>query len=120
MGRTLTLLAVVAVLTGALFQVAQEPSGYIIAKVTITDEATYGRYRAGFAAILRQYEGELLAADRGPTILEGEWPATTTVLLRFASQAQALEWYNSEEYQEILPIRHAASSADIIAIEGRR
>ena len=120
MGRILTLLAVVAVLTGALAQVAQEPAGYIVAKVTINDEDTYGLYRAGFGAILRQYEGQLLAASRDPTIVEGEWSATTTVLLRFASREQALEWYNSEEYQELVQIRHAASTADIIAIDGRR
>ena len=55
MGRALTLLAAVAVLTGALSHVRQEPAGYIVAKVTIDDEDTYGRYRAGFGAILRQY-----------------------------------------------------------------
>ena len=120
MGRTLMLLAVVAVLTGAVSHVAQERPGYIIAKVTIHDEDTYGRYRAGFGAIRRQYGGELLAASRDPTIVEGEWSATTTVLLRFASRERALEWYNSEEYQELVQIRHAASTADIIAIQGRR
>ena len=87
--------------------------------VTITDEDTYAEYRAGFGAILRQYEGELVAADTDPTILEGEWSATLTVLLRFATREQALEWYNSEEYQERVQIRHAASTADLIVIDGR-
>ena len=35
-------------------------------------------------------------------------------------EERALEWYNSEEYQELVQIRHAASTADIIAIDGRR
>ncbi len=69
--------------------------------------------------VLRQYEGELLAADRDPTILEGEWPGTVTVLLRFASKVQALAWYNSEEYQKLVQIRFRVSSADLIAIQGR-
>ena len=119
MGRTLTLLAAVALLTGARSLEAQETPGYIVAKVTITDEDTYRQYLAGFGAILRQYEGQVVAAERDPTILEGEWSATTTVIIRFASRAQALEWYNSEEYQEIVQIRHSASSADLIAIDGR-
>ena len=119
MGRNSTLLAVVVVLLSAPPVVAQEPPGYILAKVTITDEDTYSEYRAGFGAILLQYEGELLAADRDPTTLEGEWSATTTVLLRFASREQALAWYNSEEYQDLVQIRFTASTADLIVIEGR-
>ena len=95
-------------------------TGYIVAKVTINDEATYGQYKGGVGATLRKYRGQILAASRDPTILEGEWSATTTVLLRFASQEQALEWYNSEEYQQLAQIRHAASTADLIAIGGRR
>ncbi len=120
MGRTLTLLAVVAVLTGARSLEAQETAGYIVAKVTINDEDTYRQYLAGFGAILRQYEGQVVAAERDPTILEGEWSATTTVIIRFASRERALEWYNSERYQEIVQIRHSASTADLIAIDGRR
>ena len=123
----LAVLAVVA-LAGSLFGPtvvsAQRGNGsprlgYVLAKVTITDQDTYGEYQAGFGAILRQYEGEVVAADRDPAILEGEWSATLTVLLRFATREQALEWYNSEEYQELVQIRHAASTADLIVIEGR-
>ena len=40
MGRILTLFAVVVVLTSAPSLVAQEPPGYILAKVTITDQDT--------------------------------------------------------------------------------
>ena len=119
MGRILTLFAVVVVLTSAPSLVAQEPPGYILAKVTITDQDTYREYQAGFGEILRQYEGEVVAADRDPAILEGEWSATLTVLLRFATREHALEWYDSEEYQELVQIRHAASTADLIVIEGR-
>ena len=82
MGRSLTLVAVVAVLTGALFQVAQDPSGYIVAKVTINDEDTYGRYRAGFAAILRQYVEKRFGV-RAPE-------RTTQEFLEEASSAPAL------------------------------
>ncbi len=119
MSRALTLLAV-AVLTYAPSLVAQDPPAFIVAAVSINDADTYRQYQRGFGAILRQYEGELLAASRDPTILEGDWSATTTVLLRFASREQALEWYNSGDYQELVQIRYASSTADVIVIDGRR
>ncbi len=118
MSRSFTLLAV-AVLTCAPSLVAQDLPAYIVAAVTINDQDTYRQYQRGFGAILRQYEGELVAISNDPTILEGEWPETLTVLLRFASREQALEWYNSEEYQELAKIRRPASTADFILIDGR-
>ncbi len=99
---------------------AQDQPAYIVAAVTINDLDTYRQYQAGFRAILERYLGELVAISGDPTILEGEWSATLTVLLRFASREQALEWYNSGEYQELVQIRHASSTADLILIDGRR
>ena len=119
MSRVLTLLAV-AILTCAPALVAQDPPAYIVAAVTINDQDTYRQYQRGFGAILQQYEGEIVAISTDPTILEGGWPETLTVLLRFESQEQALEWYNSGEYQELAMIRRAASTADLILMDGRR
>ena len=119
MSRVLTLIAV-AVLMCAPALVAQDPPANVIAAVTINDQDTYRQYQRGFGAILRQYEGGIVAISTAPTILEGEWPETLTVLFRFASRVQALEWYNSGEYQELAMIRRAASTADFILMDGRR
>ncbi len=90
MSRALTLLAV-AVLTYAPSLVAQDLPAFIVAAVTINDADTYRQYQRGFGAILRQYEGQIVAISTDPMILEGEWPETLTVLLRFASREQALD-----------------------------
>ena len=110
---------VVAVLAWAPSLVAQDVPAYIVAAVTINDQDTYRQYQRGFGAILRQYEGELVAISNDPTILEGEWPENLTVLLRFTSREKALAWYNSDEYQELAKIRRAAATADFILINGR-
>ncbi len=120
MSRALTLISVAVVLTCAASLLAQDPAAYVVAKVTITDADTYRQYSAGFGAILRRYEGEMVAVSNDPTILEGEWPETLTVLLRFASREKALGWYNSDEYQELSKIRRAASTADFVLINARR
>ena len=119
MSRALTVLAA-AVLMCAPSLVAQDAPAYILAAVTINDADTYRQYQAGFGAILRSHQGVIVGINREPTILEGEWSANLTVLLRFASREQALEWYNSEDYQELVQIRFASSTADVIVIDGRR
>jgi|TARA_B100001971_G_scaffold170836_1_gene162990 uncharacterized protein (DUF1330 family) len=118
--RALTLFLVVCVLVCAPSVTAQEPPAYIVATVQIDDRETYQEYAAGFGAILGRYDGEIVAVSDDPTILEGAWPETRTVLIRFASRDEALRWYNSDEYQELARIRWSASTADVIVIDGRR
>jgi uncharacterized protein (DUF1330 family) len=40
------------------------------------------------------------------------------VVLEFESVAQAKAWYNSDEYREPKGIRHSASQAKMIVVEG--
>ena len=54
----------------------------------------------------------------GPTeidVREGEWPGTI-VIIEFPSMAKATAWYDSDGYQEILPLRtrHIDGTAMIV------
>jgi len=91
---------------------------YIVAQIKIEDRAEYAMYEAGFVEIFDAYGGTALSVDEAPTVLEGEWPWTRTVLLRFASREQALAWYESDEYQALAQHRFAASSANVAVIRG--
>jgi uncharacterized protein (DUF1330 family) len=108
-----------AVLLGAASLMAQDPPAYFVVRVTITDQDAYGQYRSGFGAVFAQYGGQVVAASSDPTVLEGDWDATTTVIIRFDSRAEALDWYNSDGYQELIRIRQTAATADFILIDGR-
>jgi len=68
--------------------------------------------------VFNQYDGRMLAVDEAPTIREGEWPYTRTVLIEFPSGAQADAWYDSAAYQELATHRFAASVANIARIKG--
>ena len=120
MRRVFVLFAMIAVLGGTVSLLAQDPPAYLLAKLTITDQETYGAYLAGFGNVFQQYGGEILSVSADPTVLEGEWEATTTVIIRFDSRAEALEWYNSDGYQELVRIRQSAASGDFILMDGRR
>ena len=109
----------VLVLGMSVSSFAQEPPAYIVAKLTITDQETYGEYRAGFGTVFQQFGGQVVAASGNPTVLEGEWEATTTVIIRFESRAEALAWYNSDDYQELIRIRQSASTGELVLLDGR-
>lgn len=90
---------------------------YAVALINIHDREHYGRYEAGFMEIFSKYQGSLLAVDEAPTLLEGEWPWTRTVLLAFPDAEKLRAWYDSEEYRALAQHRFAGSEASIAIVK---
>lgn len=92
-------------------------SVYAVALITIHDRDGYGTYEQGFMDIFTRYQGKLLSVDEAPTVLEGDWPWTRTVLLEFPDR-QALEaWYHSADYQALAQHRLRAADAQIALLQ---
>jgi uncharacterized protein (DUF1330 family) len=91
---------------------------YVVAQIAITDRARYEAYQAGFLEVFAKYRGELLAVDESPRVVEGQWPYTRTVLIKFPDADEAERWYSSPEYQEIAKHRHAGSRTNAVLVTG--
>ena len=94
-------------------------SCYIIALITIRDRAEYQKYLDGFDSIFSTYKGIVVAVDEEPTVFEGEWPYTRTVLIRFPNEEEARRWYDSDEYRKLAEHRHGAADSNIVMIKRR-
>jgi uncharacterized protein (DUF1330 family) len=94
-------------------------SSYFIALIDIRDPVRYEQYLAGFDAVFENFEGQVISVEDRPTVLEGEWPATRTVLIRFPNDLELRRWYESPEYQQLARHRQKASVASIAIISGR-
>jgi uncharacterized protein (DUF1330 family) len=66
-------------------------------------------------ATVEPYGGKWLAQG-DVDVIEGAWPGSV-VLLEFPSRADAENWYNSPEYQAILPLRVNNAISDIILVD---
>ena len=93
-------------------------SVYIVANIAIKDREEYGKYQDGFLEIFAKYKGELLAVSDQPQVIEGEWPYTRLVVLRFPDEAEVRRWYESPEYQALSEHRWRASKGVVVACEG--
>ena len=91
---------------------------YIVASIRITDRTEYDKYQAGFMDIFAKYRGELLGVSDAPQVIEGEWPFTRAVLLRFPDEVEARRWYESPEYQKLSQHRWNGSTGTVIGFEG--
>jgi len=93
-------------------------SGYIIASIKVHDPQEYKEYLAGFIDAFRPYDGSIVVATDDLEVLEGEWPAVRTVVLKFSSIDRAKEWYQSEQYQKIAHHRFRAATTNMILVDG--
>ena len=72
---------------------------YAIAMFSIGDPGAYERYQARFMGVMNRYEGQLLAADKHPVVVEGSWDLEKLVLLSFPNEADFREFAESKEYE---------------------
>jgi len=76
----------------------------IIVDLTPTNKDKLAAYSAEAAKTLITFDGEFLA--KGPIApLHGESAFSTKVIIQFPSKEQAINWYESKEYQAIIPLR---------------
>ena len=91
---------------------------YVIYLGDILDEARYQIYKDNIAPNIAAAGGKYLVRGGDAKLLEGEFPASRTVILEFPSGQAALAWYQSEEYAEIKKLREGAAQATIYVVDG--
>jgi uncharacterized protein (DUF1330 family) len=95
---------------------AKAPKGYVVITEDIKDPAAMAEY--GKLAAKAMGGATLLAFAQDPTVIEGAWHGTQTVVLEFESIDAAKEWYYSDAYQEAAKIRQGAAECNGVIIQG--
>jgi uncharacterized protein (DUF1330 family) len=94
------------------------PKGYVILTEAIRDRAGMDAYGEAAAPSMVGRNVSVIAVDRDPEVLEGEWHGDQTVVLEFESVEAARDWYTSAAYQAALPLRQAAADCNAVIISG--
>jgi uncharacterized protein (DUF1330 family) len=82
---------------------------YVTVNLDITNRAMYDDYVAAGIPLLNKYHAEIVAADYAAKTLEGA-SRDVCVILRFASEAAAMDWYMDPDYEPLKQMRFAATS----------
>jgi uncharacterized protein (DUF1330 family) len=93
-------------------------AAYLILDVHVQDLDEYAAYRDRAPATVAQYGGRYLVRGGRHETVEGDWKPERVVVLEFESVEAAKTWYESPEYQEILPMRLRAAPSDCVLVEG--
>lgn len=92
-------------------------SAYLIARITVTDPQDYQAYASQTVALAERAGGRFLAKGGEQVQVEGNSPERH-VIIEFPDRQTALDWYNSQEYQRILPIAMSSSKRDMVIVDG--
>jgi uncharacterized protein (DUF1330 family) len=79
-------------------------AAYMIVSYDIVDADGFEGYVPGVMPLLAKHGAEILVADSGAQVLEGE-QRDMYVVLRFESEEAALGWYNDPDYAPVKKIR---------------
>lgn len=93
-------------------------AAYAIVHIDIHDPQTYAEYVKMAPASVAQYGGKYIVRGGAYETLEGGWSPTRVVVLEFENADQARRWYNSPEYAPARAVRHKASEANLMIVEG--
>ncbi|MER5459115.1 DUF1330 domain-containing protein [Streptomyces sp. NPDC002668] len=74
-------------------------------------------YMERIQSTLDPFGGRFLVHGATVELREGEWPGAL-VIIGFAGMEQARGWYESEAYQELLPLRTRHMAGDVILVDG--
>lgn len=87
-------------------------SAYLTTTITVKDLNTFQDYAAQARPVIAAYGGETLMVGRMVETLVGAVGHQLEVVLRFADIDALKAWYESPEYQILIPIRDAG--ADVV------
>lgn len=91
---------------------------YAVAQGRIEDRKRLDEYVARALPTIASHGGRVLGFDEAPEVVEGSIALPRTVILEFDSREQFRAWYDSPEYQEILPMRLESAPGSFILVEG--
>ncbi len=89
-------------------------SACVIGHITVRDEDKWAQYRAQVPATLAPWGAELLFRGQRADILAGNHAHLDTVVIRFPDADTVDAWYNSPEYQALIPLRQQAADLDLV------
>jgi len=91
--------------------------GYWILRIDVSDQDKFKQYSEAAAVALKKYKARFVIRAGMSECMEGEARLRNTVI-EFPSYQDALDCWNSPEYQSAIAIRKEVTIADLVVIEG--
>ena len=93
-------------------------SVYVVAQGRIENRDMLNQYVETAIPTITAHGGRIVAFDETPEVVEGAVDFPRTVIVEFPNRVAFRDWYDSDEYQAILPIRFESMPGTLIVVKG--
>ena len=93
-------------------------SAYVIANVDVHDAEAYEAYRSRTLETVQAHGGRFIVRGGAIDVLEGIPVVRRLVIIEFADREAARGWYDSPDYQAIIPLRTTTSEGALFIVDG--
>ena len=87
-------------------------AAYLVGHITVKDEGLWQEYMAGVQKSLAPFECKIIFRGQLDKILAGQHDHNLVVVIEYPDQTTLDNWYGSEKYQSLIPLRDKA--ADVV------
>jgi len=87
-------------------------AAYLIGQIKVKDEELWQEYVEGVQETLASFEAKIVFRGTLLEVLAGQQDKDLVVVIEFADQGVLNDWFTSEKYQSLIPLRD--ESADVV------
>jgi uncharacterized protein (DUF1330 family) len=94
---------------------------YFIVDLDIRDRVGFHAYARAVEPVLKKFGARYLVAGQvgeAIEVLEGDWMPKKLTVIEFASKARAKEFFGSQEFREVVGLRHKSAKTNLVLVEG--
>lgn len=88
-------------------------AAYLIGHITVKDEELWQQYVAGVQESLEPFKSSIVFRGSLVSVLAGKHEHDLVVVIEFHDQSTMDDWYSSEKYQNLIPLRDKAANVTI-------
>ena len=90
---------------------------YVIGNITIKDKVKWAEYRSKVLETISPWGGEIVFRGQKLKSLSGESQHLDNVIIRFPNQQAIDNWFLSDAYQALIPIRELAADMELTSYQ---
>ncbi|MBN8919648.1 MAG: DUF1330 domain-containing protein [Rhizobiales bacterium] len=93
-------------------------AGYLIANLDVHDPDMFAKYRDQVTPLIARFGGRYLIRGGELEHVEGHMPVKRLVVLEFPTLDAARTFYESPDYESVLPLRLQSTHSEVALVEG--
>jgi uncharacterized protein (DUF1330 family) len=90
---------------------------YLLGQIKIKDKIKWEEYKSKVSQTLAPYNSELVMRGELLEILSGYCEFENIVIIKFPNRDKLNGWYNSKDYQKLIPLRKEAADMNLMSFK---